>query len=142
MRRLIDILMMVMVAGAVVAGPAAKNANIVLTSGTAGTNTITGAEGYLDEIQVYVTDGVSTGNMVVSIQPTGATVAAYNIATNSVVDSKSWYPSRDFTDITGAAVTGDEPRRRLLVGDTISFVVSGSPTNKTWTCRVKYDDGN
>ena len=113
---------------------------IVLGTATAGTNSSTRIEGYIEEIQVAVSDGVSTGSVIVAVQPSLSTVAAYNIATNAVSDEKRWHPARDFTDINGAAVTGDEPRRYFLAGDTVKFSVTGSPTNVTWTAYFKTND--
>ena len=127
------------------ARPKSKNCTIALSSisasATGGTGTIENVYGYLDEVQVVVTDGASTGTVVVSYQPADSTAAAVNIATNSVSDEQLWRPRVDGTDVAAAALTGDPPSRRMLYGETISFVVSGSPTNKTWRCRVKYDDG-
>ena len=125
----------------VFARPQGERADLIMADATSLTNTITGVVGYLDEVQVCVTDGVSTGTVVVSVQPTDATVAAYNIATNTVTDESIWYPVRDYTTVAGVALTSDQPARYMLYGDIISVVVSGSPTGKTWRCRIKYDDG-
>jgi len=129
-----------LLASRAIADSRGKSTDIALGEATDGTNTISGLVGYLEEVQVLVTDGVSTGSVVVSIQPTDSTVAAYNIATNTVTDEKRWVPRRDATDVSGADLTSDPPQRYFLSGDTITFVVTGSPTNKTWRCRVKVDD--
>ena len=109
----------------------------VMGAATALTNTTEKVVGYIEEVQVAVSDGVSTGTVFVALQPADSTVAAYNIATNSVVGEARWRPRVDGTDVTGAALPGDPPWRYFAIGDTLVFTVSGSPTNVTWTCGVK-----
>jgi hypothetical protein len=109
--------------------------DVVLTAATGGTNRSAAISGYVEEIAVYCSDGVSTGEVVVAAQRTGQ--AAYNLATNAVVGKKLWRPAVDATDTAGAALTSDPPRRYYLLGETVSFAVTGSPTNKTWRFEIK-----
>jgi hypothetical protein len=109
----------------------------VMTGVTTLTNTSEKVVGYIEEIQVAVSDGVSTGTVAVTVQPADSTVAAYSIATNSVVDESRWRPRVDGTDDAGTALTSDPPGRYFLIGDTVGFEVSGSPSNVTWKCRIK-----
>jgi len=134
---LISITVVALLASRAIADSRGKSTDIALGEATDGTNTISGLVGYLEEVQVLVTDGVSTGSVVVSIQPTDSTVAAYNIATNTVIDEKRWIPRRDATDVSGTDLTGDPPQRYYLSGDTLNFIVTGSVSNKTWRLRVK-----
>jgi hypothetical protein len=112
--------------------------DVVLTSGTTGTSTVNIASGYLEDIQVSVSDGVSTGNVKIAVLRPDAVVSAVEIATNNaVVGSALFRPVVDGTDITGAALTSDPPRRMYLLGEKLRMIVSGSPTNVTWKARAK-----
>ena len=111
---------------------------------TLGTNTTGTAEfafsGYIDTVYVAVSDGTSTGTVTLAYAPSiGST--AVNVATNNVTDEKIWRPVVDRTDINGAAITGDEPSRFIMVGETLTLTVSSSPTNLVWTGAIAYDDG-
>ena len=112
--------------------------DVVLTSGTTGTSTVNIASGYLEDIQVSVSDGVSTGVVKIAVLRPDAVVSAVEIATNTaVVGSKLFRPVVDGTDITGTALTSDPPRRMYLLGEKLRMIVSGSPTNVTWKARAK-----
>jgi len=144
MRKTFILLAVVAVASVAIAQPRLRKQAITTGALTAGTNTITDVAGYLDEIEVFVSNGTSTGLVTVTIGPTdstASTVAAYNIATNTVTDSKRWRPRLDVTNVGGDDLTGDAPSKVLLIGDTITWVISGSQTSVTWRIRIKYDDG-
>jgi len=148
MKKTALILIAAMVACAAVAKPKIYKSTMTLSSvsasATGATNTFRAVEGYVDEVEAYVTDGVSTSTVTVTVQPAdseASTVAAYNLATASVTDSQTWRPRFDGTDSDGNSLTDDPPSRRLLIGDQIKFIVADSPTNKVWKLRIKYDDG-
>jgi len=131
---------LLMVVAVAVAQPVCETISIVLGTATGGTGTVDEVYGWIQEVQVAASDGVSTGLVTVSISPIDGTVADYNIATNTVTDEDIWLPVRDRTDINGAALTSDEPVPYFLAGDTVQFVVTGSDTGITWRCRLKMDD--
>ncbi len=144
MRKLSYIGAAVLLAACAIAGPmlqrSVKSA-IVMGATTGGTNTITAdLWGYIEELTVTCSDGVSTGAVVVAVQPSDAKATAYNIATNSVVASRLYRPRVDATDISGTALSSDPPVRYCLMGDSISYAVTGSPTNVTWTLTIKLSD--
>lgn len=144
MKRASTIAAVLLVACVAFGRPQLKKNTMTMGAATTKTNSFSDVEGYIDEIEVYVTDGVSTGTVTITGQPAdseASTVAAYNIATNAVTDSQRWRPAVDRTDVAAADLTSDPPDRRLLIGDTIKFLVSGSPTGKVWKIRIKYDDG-
>ena len=136
--RLIIISGLMVLAVAAFAQPKAPLASVFLGTNTTGTATLTGLNGYIEEVSVVV-GGSDTGSVVVAILPYDG-VDAISIATNAVTGSKLWRPAVDATDITGAALTTDPPRRYLLAGESVRMTVSGSATNKTWKMRVKLSD--
>lgn len=142
MRRMaVMILAVGLLAAVAVAGPKRHDLSIAMGAATGGTNITDGVSGYVEEVFVWVSDGVSTGAVTVAVLPrSSVSVASYNIATNSVTDEKRWRPVVERTSVAGVDLTGDEPARPLLVGDGLRFIVTGSPTNVTWRCRVKVDD--
>jgi len=137
MKRIALITAMAAMASVVLAKPKLIYIPISLGAATGGTNTSEKVVGYVEEVQMSVSDGAATGLCSVAIQPADSTVAAYNLATNTVSDEKRFYPVRDNTDIAGTALTSDTPGRYFLIGDTVTFTVTGSSTNKTWRCRIK-----
>ena len=145
MKKTAIILAIILVSCAAFARPKIRKSTITLGGATTYTNTIKDVSGYLDEIEVYnATDSTTTGTHVIAVSPSdseAANVAAVNVATNAVTDSQTWRPRVDGTDVAAAALTSDPPWRRLLIGDTITWTVSSSPTNKVWKLRIKYDDG-
>ena len=110
------------------------------TNTTAGTNTINNLRGYLDEIHVSCSDGNSTGTVYLAYVPTDGITPVVNVATGSVVAAKLWRPSVDRTDIAGVDLTNDPPSRPMLAGESLRMIVTGSPTNKTWTATIKLDE--
>jgi len=122
------------------AKPDLKYIDLTLGTGTGATGTMSIASGYLEDIQVLVTDGISTGSVFIAVLRTDSTVAAVNIATNTVTDELLFRPVVDSTDILGAALTSDPPRRMYLHEETLRFIVTDSPTNKVWRMRVKLVD--
>ena len=109
---------------------------IAMGAATTGTQTVENIRMEIDSVTVSVSDGSSTGAVVVTYAPLDTAMASVNIATNSVTAEKTWRPRVDGTDVAGVALTGDAPGRFLLIGDTASFVVSGSPTGVTWRCTL------
>jgi len=139
MRRLIVLMgVSLMVACALIAGPEARQITpIELGAATGGTNTLA-ISGYVEAVYVSVSDGASTGAVTVSYAPhIGGN--AVNLATNDVSDEKVWRPVVDKTSVAGTDLTSDEPARFPLAGETVSFVVTGSPTNLTWKCVLVLD---
>jgi hypothetical protein len=124
-------------AGVVCAGGALHSIVKTLGTYTAATGTCANLTGYLDEVQVSVSDGVSTGTVSVTLIKRDAAVAAVVICTNSVSDEKCWRPAVDATDSAGSALSSDPPRRYYLYDETLRMTVRGSPTNKVWTMRAK-----
>ena len=109
------------------------------TNTTAGTNTINNLRGYVDEIHVSVSDGLSTGTVYLAYVPVDGITPAVNIATGVVTAAKVWRPRLDGTDIAGAALTGDPPARVMLAGESLRMIVTGSVTSRVWTATVKLD---
>jgi hypothetical protein len=133
MRKFIAIFGAAIVACASFASPKDIIKTQALTTGTAFTNTYYGLVGYVHEINVSVSDGSSTGTVEVAAVPKDGITSAVNLATNSVVGSKVWYPAIDKTGVDGAALSSDPPGRFLLVGDGLRWIVTGSPTNTLLT---------
>ncbi|MBU0706694.1 hypothetical protein KJ662_05580, partial [Patescibacteria group bacterium] len=61
---------------------------------------------------------------------------AVSIATGATTDEKVWRPRTDGTAVDGTALTSDPPGRFVLGGETVTFAITGSPTNVTWTCII------
>jgi len=141
MRRLIIMALAALAACVCFAGgPKLETLDLALGSLTSKTGTLSQVSGYLEDIQVSVSDGNSTGSVWIAVLRPDSTVAAVNIATNVVTDEKLFRPVVDGTDILGVALTSDPPRRMFLYGETIRMIVQGSPTNKTWRLRLKTTD--
>ena len=111
---------------------------LATAAGTAATGTVSDVRGYVEEVFVAVSDGISTGAVTVVVDP--AVGASWNLATNSVIGEKRWRPVVDRTTVAGVALTSDVPVRPLIDGESIIVTVSGSPTNKTWYCIIKFND--
>lgn len=139
MRKLCIIIAVAGMACAALAEPNPETSTITLGTSTGGTGTVANAKGYLHEVYVGVSDGVSTGNVAITYQPAISTIAAVNVATNSVTDEKVFRPRQDGTTVAGAANTSDPPERFFFVEETITFVVTGSPTGLVWTAYFKMD---
>jgi len=108
-----------------------------------GTNTSASATinivGYVDTVYVSVSDGISTGTVSVAYVPHVGT-GIVSVATGTVTREKVWRPVVALTSVTGTnhtAYFGQFP----LVGETLTFSVSGSPTGVTWKCLVVTEDG-
>jgi len=140
MNQLLAITGLVLVCVMALAGGDLQHADAVLTTQTAGTGTLSNVSGYLEDIQVLVTDGVSTGVVSIALLRPDSTVGVSVICTNTVTDEKLFRPCVDFTDAGGTALTSDPPRRWFLWGETVRMIITGSPTNKTWRMRVKTAD--
>jgi len=124
---------------ALIAEPDTKMVAIVLGNATGGTNTLSGVRGYIEDVYVTCSDGVSTGDVKVAFIPLDGVSAAVDVGTNSVVGVKVFRPSIDRTDVNGAALTSDPPGRYLIDGDSIRLIVTDSPTNKTWKAVIRLD---
>jgi hypothetical protein len=121
------------------AEPPVLPAYIHLGTLTTGTQTVANVVGHVEEITASVNGGTVTGNVFVSYAPANGVSAAVNLATNAVIGSKTWRPAVDATDVLGADLTSDPPRRHYLYGETVTVIVTGSPTGKTWRVDVKLD---
>jgi hypothetical protein len=119
--------------------PDTRSVVAVLAGATSQTNTIHNLRGYMDEIQVSCSDGVSTGTVSLAYIPSDNITPAVNVATGAVVAAKIWRPRLDGTDVAGADLTSDPPGRVMLAGESVRMIVAGSPTNKTWTATIKLD---
>jgi hypothetical protein len=138
MRKITVMLIVVLVAIiAASAAPQAHYKEIHLGTNTSGSASVA-LTGYLEAVYVEVSDNVSTGTIAVSYTPiVGSNVV--NVATNAVTDQKIWRPRVDLTDVNGDDLTSDAPDRHVFAGETITFNVSGSPTNLTWKCLLVID---
>ena len=139
MRRLISVIAAAgLLACAANAGPQAHQLHVLVGTNTAGTATL-GVSGYLEAVYVVVSDGTGVASVAVSYAPhVGAT--SVNVATNGVTGEKVWRPVVDLTDVNGADLSSDEPRRYALAGETVTFAVTGSQTGKTWKCVLVIDE--
>ena len=105
---------------------------------TGGTGTLSQVSGYLEDIQVSVTGGGATGCVFIATLRPDSVVAAVNVGTNIVTGTKLFRPAVDFTDVLGAALTSDPPRRQYLYGETMRMIVThSSATGVTWRARIK-----
>jgi len=112
---------------------------IVITMGTStgGTQTLENVRGYIDSVDVSVSDGVSTGDVVVAYVPTDTLISAVSVATNAVTGTKTFRPRVDGTDIAGVDLSSDPPEPYMVAGDGVRFTVTGSPTGKTWKATIR-----
>ena len=142
MRKLILIACAVLMACACYAdqNPGTRTVSIVLGAATGETNTINNLRGYMDEIHVSCSDGSSTGTVALAYVPTDGITPAVDVATGSVIAAKLWRPRLDGTDVAGDDLTNDPPSRVMLAGESLRMIVTGSPTNKTWTATIKLDE--
>lgn len=139
MRKLAILVMLATLACVAVAEPTDEPIYLAMGAATAGTQTISNIRGYVDTVYVAVSDGASTGTVLIAIVPLDTNVSAINIATSSVTASKAWYPVIDRTDTAGTALTSDPPSRYSLAGDSLRMIVSGSPTGVTWRATIKVE---
>lgn len=121
-----------------IAGGNSQALEIALGSLTSKTGTLSKVSGYLEDIQVTCSDLVSTGDVKIAYVPLAG--SAVNIATNLVAGEKTFRPVVDSTDILGAALTSDPPRRMYFYKESVRVIIAGSPTNKTWTVQIKTVD--
>lgn len=121
-----------------------KFIDLALGASSSGSVTFNTVEGYIEEINVLVTDvsdGSITGNVTVAVDPVDSTVSEYTIATNgAVAGSARWRPRVDGTSAAGADLTSDPPGRYPIHGETIKAYIHGSPTATTWRVRIKTSD--
>lgn len=119
--------------------PSTREISCAMGAASGKTNTINNLRGYLDEIYVSCSDGISTGSVFLAYIPLDGKTPAVNVATGTVAAAKVWRPRVDTTDISGADLTSDPPARVMLAGESMRLIISGSPTNKTWTATIKLD---
>lgn len=119
--------------------PYTRTITVTMGAATGLTNTINNLRGYLDEIYVSCSDGSSTGTISLAYVPLDGVTPAVNVATGVVTAAKVWRPRLDGTDIAGDDLTSDPPGRVMLAGESMRLIVTGSPTNKTWTATIKLD---
>ncbi|MFA5423469.1 MAG: hypothetical protein WC374_06380 [Phycisphaerae bacterium] len=119
--------------------PDPRTITMAMGAKTGLTNTINNLRGYLDEIQVSCSDGISTGTVALAYVPLDGITPAVNVATGAVAAAKVWRPSLDRTDIAGVDLTSDPPWRVMFAGESLRMIVLGSPTNKAWTATIKLD---
>ena len=119
--------------------PDPRTISVVLGTAASKTNTINNLRGYLDEIFISCSDNSSTGNVWLAYIPADGITPAINIATGVVTAAKAWRPRLNATDIAGVALTSDPPVRVMFAGESLRLIISGSPTNKTWTATIKLD---
>jgi hypothetical protein len=119
--------------------PDTRTITVTMGAATGLTNTINNLRGYLDEIYVSCSDGSSTGTISLAYVPLDGVTPAVNVATGVVTAAKVWRPRLDGTDIAGDDLTSDPPGRVMLAGESMRLIVTGSPTNKTWTATIKLD---
>jgi len=139
MRRQLAIFASILSASCAGAGPVTIPVYLPLGTATVKTQTVENVTGYVDQIDASVDGGTVTGNVFVTYAPANGVSAAVNLATNEVIGSKTWRPAVDATDVSGADLTSDPPRRHALSGETVTVIVTGSPTGKTWRVDVKLE---
>jgi hypothetical protein len=137
MRRLFAIACASLIACACHAAPPILPMYAHMGNSTVQTVTTANVVGYVEEITVSVVGGVVTGFCEVAYLPADGVSGAVQLGTNSVTASKTYRPRVDATDAVGDALTSDPPVRYYLYGDTLRFIVSASPTNKTWRADIK-----
>ncbi|MBP7431309.1 MAG: hypothetical protein KBC05_17885 [Candidatus Hydrogenedentes bacterium] len=117
-----------------------NSAELVLDLGAAETEgtvtSVNGYNGFIDSIYVSCSDGVSTGNVVVSTIPADALMAAIVVATNDVTATKVFRPRVDVTDTAGTGLADDGPERYILAGEKIKMAVTGSESGIVWKATV------
>jgi hypothetical protein len=139
MRKLLTAFALVVaLVSAVIAGPRSYYSQVSTGTNTSGSATLA-ATGYIEALYVSVSDGSSTGGVRVSYAPLAGSTAVV-LATNDVAAEAVFRPRVDGTDTTGSALTSDPPGRFALAGETMTFVVSGSPTGVVWKCVIIIDD--
>ena len=112
---------------------------VAVGTNTSGSATMT-VNGYIDTVYVAASDGNSTGTVAVTYAPQVGT-GTVSVATGSAEREKIWRPVTDRTAVDGTALTSDPPAPFLLVGETVTFAISSSPTGITWKCMMVVDDG-
>ena len=127
MRKLIALLVLVSLCAY-----AQKEIVITVNTDTNGVGTASQADltGVIDTIHASVVGGTSTGTVTVAYTPSH--MSAVNLATNSVVASKTWRPRVDATDVAGAALTGDDPVPYILFANDVTVSVTNAPASSVW----------
>ena len=119
--------------------PDTRTLAVVMGAATSKTNTIHNLRGYMDEVYISCSGGISTSTVHLAYVPLDGITPAANVATGVVAKAKLWRPRLDGTDIAGADLTNDPPARVMFAGESLRMIVTGSPTNLTWTATIKLD---
>lgn len=120
--------------------PDIRTNSVALGASTGKTNTINNVRGFIHEVSVCSSDGISTGNVSLAYIPRDGISAAVNISTGVVANTKLWRPAIDSTDVNGADLTSDPPGRIMLAGESVRLIVtSSSKTNISWHAIIKLD---
>ena len=124
----------ILLAGVVCAAPR----QIVLTAFTdtngVGTATQPKLTGEIDTINVSVEDGSTTGTVTVAYSP--LYMSDVEVATNSVVGSKTFRPRVDATDVSGTALTSDTPVTYSLYENDLTLSVTNAAASSEWRAVI------
>jgi hypothetical protein len=82
------------------------------------------------EIDVIYVSGVTTGDVAIAYTPAGDGMADINIATNTIVLTKTFRPMVKGTDVTGTDVTFYTTYR--LAGEDVSVAVTNGASFAEW----------
>jgi len=135
---------LICVASFALARPQTKIVDVVLSGDgvLAGTNTVGNVDGWIEEIVVTCSDNASSGTVNVAYAPGDYTNTAVSVATGIATAEKRWRPAVYLTTVAGVNLSSNEPSRFIIKDEIITFTMSlCSSSNKTWRCRIKYDDG-
>lgn len=109
---------------------------------TTGTNTLTRCSGYVENIQIFATDGFSTGTVQLIALPLDGIGASVDIVAATACSNapRVFRPRVDGTTTVGAANTSDPPERFYLYTQTLRLLVYDATSNRTWRARIKLSD--
>jgi len=104
-----------------------KIVTITATSTNAATavvGTVDNIRGEIAEIQIDLATA-TTATVVVATSPEVSTMTGETLYTGTGITSDvTLRPAVDLTDGTGSALTGDDPVRKVIIGDSITVTVS------------------
>jgi hypothetical protein len=91
-----------------------------------GWSEVVSVKGFLEQIDIIPT-GSFTSSVTITYTP--ETGSAVNIYTNTALTAQTiLHPAVDKTDVTGAALTGDDPTRYIVDGGTLTVTVDNVHT--------------
>lgn len=107
------------------------------TADTNGVASVTYADqkGELHAILVSNSSSV-TGTVSVTYTPLG--LDEVDLATNSVVGSKAFYPAVYLTDVEGTALTNHPPVRYIMKRDDVTVAVTNAPSLSKWRAVLMF----